>query len=371
MVGVAASLFSRLLFAYSWGFIVALLSLSRWVQRAITAYQRRRGYGVDRVLIVGVGRVGRAIIQALVARPELGYHVVGFVDDDPAKQDDLGRVRCFGPTANLPGIVEREGIDEVIITLPWMSHRKVMDIMAQCERSQVRFRIVPDLFQLSLDRVDVDEINGVPLIGIREVSIRGSGRLLKRAIDVIGSFVGLVVLSPLFLVVALLIKVESPGPVLFRQIRVGQGGRPFTVYKFRSMYVGAESLHEELQRVTNHRITFKLRDDPRCTRVGRFLRRLSIDELPQLYNVLRGEMSLVGPRPPLPSEVEKYEDWHKKRLEVAPGITGLWQVRGRADLPFEEMVMLDIYYIENWSLGLDLRILLETIPTVVSGRGAY
>ena len=186
------------------------------------------------------------------------------------------------------------------------------------------------------------------------------------------SVAALVLLSPALLLVALIVRLDSPGPVLFRQERVGRSGKPFKMFKFRSMVEGADAEQEELARgeeVDGRR--FKLRVDPRVTRVGGFLRRTSLDELPQFYNVVRGEMSLVGPRPALPDEVAHYQEWHKQRLEVVPGITGLWQVSGRSDIPFDEMVLLDVYYIENWSLGLDLRMLLQTVPKVLFGQGAY
>src|SRR5262249_34827466 len=196
---------------------------------------------------------------------------------------------------------------------------------------------------------------------------------VKRGIDVLGALTLLVVSAPLWALIALAITLDSPGPVLLRQLRLGYRGRPFRCFKFRSMRDGAASLRDEMPTAEagNERGKFKLRDDPRCTRVGRFLRRMSLDELPQLLNVLAGEMSLVGPRPPLPEEYERYEDWEKARLEMPPGITGVWQVRGRSDLDFSEMVLMDLYYIENWSLRLDLQILLQTIPAVVSRRGAY
>lgn len=382
LIGIAAIIFvlflvrpfyySRLIFGFSGILIVVLLGAFRLLWGAVLARLRQRGIGVARALIVGAGTVGRAIMQNLAALPELGYQVVGFVDDDPQKQEDLGRFKALGPTDGIVGVVREQAIDEVIITLPWISHRKIMAIMDACQRQRVRFRIVPDLFELSLSRVDIDEVNGIPLIGLREVSISRTSWLIKRAVDTAVAAIMLVFSAPLMLMAAIAIKLESPGPAVFTQVRVGQGGRPFTVYKFRSMRLGEE---EELPALAAQseagKILFKMRQDPRHTSVGRFLRRSSIDELPQLYNVLRGEMSLVGPRPAIPSEVDQYEDWHRKRLEVPPGMTGLWQVMGRSEIPFEEMVMLDIYYIENWSLGLDFRILLRTIPTVLSGRGAY
>ena len=367
------SLPSRLIFAYDAAIIVLLLSLSRWLLREILAILRKRGIGVERVLIVGAGETGRAIIRSIVAQPELGYQLVGFVDDAPDKAStDLGRIRALGDTGQVGELIRTLVIDQVIISLPWMAHRKVLSIIAQCERQKVRVRMVPDLFQLSLGQVDIDEINGLPLIGVREASISGWNQTIKRAIDVVGSALGLLLLSPILLPVALLVKLDSPGPVLFRQARVGKGGKGFTVFKFRTMVQGAENIQEQL-RASNQTADpwFKLRDDPRRTRVGKFLRRSSIDELPQLLNVLRGEMSLVGPRPGMPVEVAKYQPWHMNRLQASPGMTGLWQVSGRSELTFDEMVLLDLYYIENWSLVLDFKILLRTIPALLSARGAF
>jgi len=244
--------------------------------------------------------------------------------------------------------------------------------MRQCEREQVRGRIVPDLFQLALSRVDIEDLGGIPIIGVKEASITGWNLAFKRASDLVISSAGLILLSPLLLLISVAIKLDSPGPILFKQVRVGKGGRRFVFHKFRSMRQGAEE--ERRQLVDQDEVvgaTFKIRHDPRCTRVGRLLRRASLDELPQFYNVLRGEMSLVGPRPALPSEVEQYQEWHRRRLEISPGITGLWQVSGRSQLTFDEMCLLDIYYLENWSPLLDLKIALKTAPAVLAGRGAY
>jgi exopolysaccharide biosynthesis polyprenyl glycosylphosphotransferase len=236
----------------------------------------------------------------------------------------------------------------------------------------VRARVVPDLFQLSLTHVDFDDIGGIPLMGLREARIPRAGRFIKRALDFVLALLGLLVSAPLSLLVALAVKLDSPGPAIFKQQRVGEGGRPFYIHKFRSMRDGAEEQQEELRsRNEASGPLFKIKADPRVTRLGPFLRRRSLDEIPQLWNVLRGEMSIVGPRPGLPSEVAQYQAWHRQRLEVPPGITGLWQVSGRSDLSFDEMCLLDIYYIENWSLGLDLTIMLRTIPRVLFGEGAY
>lgn len=371
--GFRPLVYSRLLFLEAAVLIVLLTGLSRLVKRFVEARLRRRGIGVDRVLIVGGGEVGRTVIRTIVARPELGYQIVGLVDDNPDKgQANIGRVKGLGGLDRLAEIVDDQAVDQVFITLPWMYHRKIMGIVHECQRKQVRARIVPDLFQMSLSRVDVDDLGGVPLIGVRDVTINPWQRVIKRGMDVVGvTLIGMLT-WPLVALAALAIKLDSPGPVFFRQLRVGKGGQQFWCYKFRSMREGAETEQENMQAYNEAEgPLFKMRDDPRQTRIGRWLRRTSVDELPQFYNVLRGEMSIVGPRPHLPSEVACFEAWQMRRLEVAPGITGLQQVSGRSNLTFDEGCLLDIYYIENWSPLLDIRILLRTVPKVFIGDGAY
>jgi len=352
---------------------IALMGLVRAAEKMVLIHLRARGIGLTRVIIVGAGEVGRRVMRNIFAQPELGYRVIGFVDDDPEKgHTDIGPFRALGPLNNLARAIEENQADEVIITLPWMYHRKIMGIVRECHRKHVRARVVPDLFQISLSHVDVESLGGVPLVGVREVSIGRGALLLKRTIDVIGALMGLILGAPLIGLIALAIWLDSPGPIIFRQTRVGRGGRLFQMYKFRSMHEGAEEEQALLAAFNEaNGPIFKIRNDPRLTRVGRFLRRTSLDELPQLINVLRGEMSLVGPRPPLPSEVEQYKEWHKRRLEAPPGMTGLWQVSGRSRLSFDEMVLLDIYYIENWSLWMDFKILARTVPKVLFGEGAY
>ena len=365
--------YSRALFLQAGLIVIALLSVARLAQNGIEGRLRARGVGATRTIIVGAGEVGRTVMRTIVARPELGYRIVGFVDDNPQKgETDIGRFKALGPLRNLSRLIEEEAVDEVIITLPWMYHRKIMSIVRECERRQVSAHIVPDLFQMSLSQVDVDDLGGVPLIGVREVGFERGTLLVKRGMDIVGAVVGLTLGAPFLALIGLAIRLDSPGPTIFRQTRVGAGGKTFECYKFRSMHEGAEEELEQLRELNEadgH--IFKIRDDPRRTRAGRFLRRTSLDELPQLWNVLRGEMSLVGPRPPLPAEVTRYMEWHKRRLEVRPGMTGLWQVRGRSLLSFDEGVLLDIYYIENWSLWLDFKILLRTIPKTLFGNGAY
>lgn len=365
--------YSRIIFIYAGLLIILLLSIARIIRQLILARLRQAGQGVDHVLIIGAGEVGRTVMRNLIAQPELGYRVIGFLDDDPIKSTaDIGPIKALGAIENLPQVVRENGIDQVIITLPWQYHRKIIRLVNEAEQHGIRARVVPDLFQLSLGGVDVEAINGIPLISVKQTTLTGFNYTLKRAVDVILSSLFLAVISPLLLATVAAIHLDSRGPALFKQPRAGRHGKPFTVYKFRSMYEDAEARLAEL-RHQNEAVgpMFKIRDDPRRTRVGRFIRKTSIDELPQFINVLKGDMSIVGPRPALLNEVAQYQDWHRKRLEVLPGITGLWQVSGRSDLTFDEMVMLDIYYAENWSLGMDLRIMLRTVPQLLFGDGAY
>jgi exopolysaccharide biosynthesis polyprenyl glycosylphosphotransferase len=350
---------------------ILLLSLARLARRVVADQWRKRGQGLDRVLIVGAGEIGRVVMRNLVARPELGYQVVGFVDDDLSK-GDMGRFKALGGLDSIGSAIKSEKVDEVIITLPWTYHRTIMGLVRSCQAAGVRARVVPDLFQLSLSHVDFDDMGGIPLMGLRNTSIPRVGRFFKRLIDILLALVALVIFSPVLGIIALLIRLDSPGPAVFSQRRVGEDGRPFDIHKFRTMRVGAEEQQAQLQDFNQSSgPLFKMKFDPRVTRMGRFLRRSSLDELPQFVNVLRGQMSVVGPRPGLPPEVAQYQPWQRQRLEVRPGITGLWQVSGRSDLSFDEMCLLDIYYIENWSLGLDLTIMLRTIPRVLFADGAY
>jgi exopolysaccharide biosynthesis polyprenyl glycosylphosphotransferase len=365
--------YSRIIFVYAGILILVLLSSLRLVRRLILGRLRQAGQGVDRLLIIGAGEVGRAVMRNIIAQPELGYQIVGFLDDDPAKSSsDIGPIKALGPIENLPVVIKALDIAQVIITLPWQYHRKTVRLVLEAEEAGVRARVVPDLFQLSLGGVDVETINGIPLISIKQTVLTGWNLVIKRSLDLSFAIAFMLVTAPIWLIIAAAIKLDSPGPVFFKQERAGKGGKPFQVYKFRSMVVGAEA--EQAKLAAQNEATgplFKIRDDPRRTRVGRFIRQTSLDELPQFINVIRGEMSVVGPRPALFSEVAQYQEWQCKRLDIQPGITGLWQVSGRSDLTFDEMVMLDIYYGENWSLGADIRIMLRTVPQFLFGDGAY
>ncbi len=364
---------SRLVYGMAGGLILLFATIAHLLNRIILTRMRRRGVGIRRILLVGAGEMSRTIMRTLLAEPGLGYHVVGFLDDNPQKGErNLGPFTGLGPIDNLSQALVENQVDEVIITLPWQYHRRIMSVLRQCQQSGVRVRVVPDVLQLSLDRVDIEVLNGIPLISVRPTTIAGPQFAIKRAMDLTMGGLGLVIALPVMAVLALAVKLDSPGPVFFVQKRVGRDGKLFRAYKFRSMVTDAESMKPQLERLNEaDGPLFKIKDDPRLTRVGRFLRRTSLDELPQIFNVLKGEMSLVGPRPALPEEVAVYAPWHRKRLEALPGMTGLWQVSGRSNLGFDEMVMLDIYYVENWSPGLDISILFRTIPKVLIGEGAY
>lgn len=365
--------YSRLIFLYAAVFVILLLGISRAVILLLRGYLRARGVAVQRVVLVGAGDVGRMVMRNIAARPNLGYRLIGFLDDNPTKNTtDIGRFKALGALDNFEQVLCTYPVDEAIICLPWQSHRTVARLLNQCELAGVRAHIVPDLFQLTKNQMRVEDLNGVPLISTREVSIAGVNLIVKRLMDLAIVSVGSLFALPVGLLIALAIRLDSPGPIIYSQTRVGKGGKHFAIYKFRSMVLDAEERREEVAALNEATgPLFKMRDDPRRTRVGRFLRRFSLDELPQLINVLRGEMSFIGPRPNLPEEVAQYKEWHGKRLSVNPGMTGLWQVSGRSDLTFDEMVLLDIYYAENWSLGMDLGILLMTGPRVLFAKGAY
>jgi exopolysaccharide biosynthesis polyprenyl glycosylphosphotransferase len=371
---------SRIVFLYAWGIGIVLMLLHRrllsWGRRLLW----RAGIGVDRVLIVGDGEAARRVMQAMFGEPYLGYRLVGFASDTEGRErlnvaTERGPIVCprLGTTDEVSDLVQRHRVDEVIIAPDGVDIARTGEIVTACREHVVKFRLVPDLAQFSQDRASVGEIAGIPLIGISDGSIRGWNAVMKRTIDILVATSVLAVAAIPMLVIAVLVKRDSPGPILFRQTRVGKDGRLFTMLKFRCMVQDAEAQREALMReagTTDTRL-FKLVDDPRLTRIGRTLRRYSLDELPQFIQVLRGDMSLIGPRPPIPEEVRQYDEWHLQRLLVKPGLTGLWQINGRSHLSFDEMVRLDLYYAENWSPWLDLKIMLRTVPAVVAGRGAW
>ncbi|MBX7251673.1 MAG: sugar transferase [Candidatus Promineofilum sp.] len=370
--------FSRLLIFWALVFIVLFIGAARLMRRLLLNALYRRGIGAERALVVGVGEAGRSLIRTLLARPDLGFAVAGYLDDGGGENNiGLGRIPRLGHYDDLERhLAVLAPVHTVFIALPGEMHRQMLDLLQLSQQHGARVQVVPDLLQLSLNRVEFSNMGGVPVLGVRDMSVVGHNRrfdqLLKRVLDLaIVILLGIPALI-LMAIVAIAIRLDSGGPVLYASPRVGRDGRPFAMYKFRSMVVGADEQKEALRELNEaDGPMFKIRDDPRLTPVGRVIRRLSLDELPQIYNVLRGQMSLVGPRPPLPEEVAAYKPWHQQRLAVVGGLTGLWQVSGRSDLTFDELCLLDIYYIENWSLALDVRILLQTVPHLLSRRGAY
>ena len=369
-------------------FVLVLLSvgLIRLLMRSAQTFARRRQINLIPTLVVGRGHEASLFIREMRERPALGYRVIGVIDTqiaEPNQSDVYEGVPVIGTLQGLPDTIRDSGANEVIIADPQVNGDALFEVMMRCGRRRgVEFRIAPSLFNCLPRKTEIDQIGVLPMIRLFREPLSSGARILKRSSDLIISSLSIALLSPLWLLIALLIKLDSRGPVFYTQERVGMDGRLFLLYKFRTMVANADSeLHREYQRAfiagraeanlgNEQKPTYKLFADPRITRVGRFLRKTSIDEVPQLWNVLLGDMSIVGPRPPIPYEVEAYELWHRKRLDMKPGLTGLWQVSGRNRLPFEEMVRLDLFYIENWSLLLDLQIILRT-GFVMLGREGH
>jgi exopolysaccharide biosynthesis polyprenyl glycosylphosphotransferase len=369
---------SRMWVGLSLGLSLVLGLLSRRSWHRWMGRQRQRGRLAFDTLVVGNNREGRHLVDQMARRP-IGFRPVGIVavgdDPDDASVIDLTAARSVpvvGRADELRALIERTGAECVFVASSAIASEDMRPIAEAVRLSGVEVRITATLPEVLASRLSVQPLGGITALSLRPVRLTGTQMVAKLTFDILLAGLLLIVLAPLLAAIALAIRTTSPGPVLFRQQRVGLRGRPFTMLKFRTMGLGADAMVDDLRAARGvDDVMFKLADDPRVTRVGRFLRRYSLDELPQLLNVVRGEMSLVGPRPPLPEEVTRYEPWQFDRLEVPPGITGLWQVSGRADLSFDDCVRLDVFYIENWSLAYDLYILGRTIPILLSSRGAY
>jgi exopolysaccharide biosynthesis polyprenyl glycosylphosphotransferase len=376
--------YARGVFVLDFVFVLAGVGLLRLVMRSVQTFVRSRQINLIPTLVVGRGTEASLFIREMRERPTLGYRVIGVVDtttaDDQSTYED---VPVIGTLESLPEVIRDSGANEVIIADPQVNGDALFEVMMRCGRRRgVEFRIAPSLFNCLPRKTEIDQIGVLPMIRLFREPLSSGARIVKRTFDLLVAALSIAVLFPLWLLIALLIKLDSKGAVFYTQERVGMDGRLFLLYKFRTMKAGADSqVHREYQRAfiagraeanvgDDQKPTYKLLADPRITRVGKVLRRTSLDEVPQLLNVLAGDMSLVGPRPPIPYEVEAYELWHRKRLDMKPGLTGLWQVSGRNRLPFEEMVRLDLFYIENWSLLLDLKIILRT-GFVMIGREGY
>ena len=327
----------------------------------------------QRTVILGSGDVAGRVLERLQRHDELGLQPIGIVDDEVHGMHDTD-VPVLGRIDELRDVLRRHSVDRVIIAFTRTSHEDLLAAMRACREERVAVDIVPRLFEFLEGARAVDRIGGLPVLSIGAHKLSRSSALAKRGLDIAFSALALLAVAPLLIVIAIAIKLESRGPVLFRQLRAGRGGKPFEVLKFRSMYVDADRDKRELleRNEMEHGVLFKMRADPRVGKVGGVLRRLSLDELPQLINVLRGDMSLVGPRPLVLDESEALgSSWPARRLDLRPGLTGPWQISGRSDLSVQDMVRLDFQYVTGWSLARDIEIILATVPAVLSARGAY
>lgn len=375
--------YSRSIFLLDFAFALCFIGAFHAAFRYLQTQFRHHDINLIPTLVIGTNNEAQQTIDELRERPDLGYRVVGILYVEAEDERMFAGIPVVGDLTALPRIVKDLGIQEVIITDRTLSSERLFDAIMQIGRRQrLEFRFAPSLFGVLPQKTSVEQIGVLPMVRLFREPLSDSQRFAKRISDIAISIPSVIVLSPLFFLISLFIKSGSRGPVFFRQERVGMDGRVFLCYKFRTMIADAdESLHKESYRKNiggggeanagdDERPVFgKVKDDPRITNAGKWLRRSSLDELPQLFNVIRGEMSVVGPRPPILYEVEEYDVRHRKRLDMKPGITGLWQVSGRNRLRFEEMVQIDQYYIENWSLWLDLKIILMTLPAMFRGDG--
>ena len=363
----------RLIYIYFYLLSIVFLLGYRTILRTWHRLRHDKSGSVARILVVGAGDMGRRLVAEFHRQEWPGIEFVGFLDDSSEKQGkQILNLPILGQLDDAVQIIQREAVDEVIIALPAHAHSQLANLVALLHEQPIRVRVVPDYFGLAFFGATVESLGGIPLIGLRDPAIDDFQRFAKRLLDIFLSGAGLVLASPILAAVAVAIKLEDGGPVFYHASRVGENGRLFRMLKFRSMIRDADKLQHQVNQVdANGNLIHKTADDPRITRVGRVIRRTSIDELPQLFNVLRGEMSLVGPRPELPWLVETYEPWQRKRFAVPQGITGWWQVNGRSDNAMHLHTDQDLYYIQNYSLWLDLQILWRTITIVLRGKGAY
>ena len=358
---------SYFLFYGSLFFGVVYIATLRYLHTLVTGRLLEQAGCRRRAVLVGSGKHIEAVAHALAGRSHTPVDVVGYISLTPRPQNGL---RSLGQLAELPQVLARERVQEVIIADPDFPQDQAVELVDQCHQRGVSVHIAPSTMEILFKRAEFVPGESVPLFTLRPPVFEGIDYAVKRTFDLVLSIVLLVVLSPVLLAIAVAVKLSSRGPVIYRSARPGMAGRPFRCFKFRTMREHADQADVESLNEASGAL-FKIRHDPRLTPVGRFLRRFSLDELPQLVNVIRGEMSLVGPRPLPMRDFERLEEWHKKRYLVLPGITGLWQVSGRSELDFDDLVRLDFLYLERWSVLLDMVIMLKTIPAVLSRRGAF
>ena len=354
------------------GIAVCLLSIEKAMLIQSFKHARPGEDSYKHLLVVGTGKRAENFVQMVKQHAEWGIKIVGIIDDEADKiGKEISNIKVIGLLKDIPNILHEKIIDEVLFIVPrsWLS--RIEQSILSCEREGIKVSVAVDLFNFNIGKLQATDLGGIPLMRLETTPGSPWELFIKRSLDIIVSLVGLVILAPLLILIAVVIKLNSPGPLFFKQERNGMNGRKFTLLKFRSMVVGAEKMQEELLALNEmDGPVFKIKDDPRLTKIGKFMRKTSLDELPQLINVLKGDMSLVGPRPPIPGEVTNYETWQRRRLSLRPGITCFWQISGRNEIDFERWMKLDLEYIDNWSLWLDFKILLKTIPVVLFGIGA-
>ncbi len=352
---------------------VLLIGLAKMLMLGFFHLVRLRGYNYRNILLAGTGNRAQQFMKVVENHREWGLHIIGLIDRDPALIGKFVRgYKVIGTFDDLKRIIHNYVIDEVIFVVPGAWLRKIENYISVCETEGLKVSVAVDFFEPKISKIKLTDLSHFPLLYIESTPDQVWHLLIKRIFDVIVSFICLVILAPVFITISLFIKFTSPGPIFFAQERCGLNSRKFTLFKFRTMVPDAHrQLAELLGQNEMQGPAFKMTNDPRLTEIGKFLRKTSLDELPQLWNVLKGDMSLIGPRPPLPEEVQQYDGWHRRRLRMRPGITCLWQVNGRNNISnFDEWARLDLEYIEKWSLWLDCKILLKTIPVVLVGLGA-
>jgi len=359
---------SRLLFVLFVLFTYVSMLMWRFLAQSVIRLRRRRFTQARQVLVLGAGNAGREMQKQISAHPRTGLSVIGFLDDQP-NQDDL---EILGSLDSLEQVLLTYKPSDVVIALPQQAYAQINRMIEILHRQPIKVWLIPDCFHLALHKAAVEEFGGIPLLDLRAPALSDQQRLIKRAFDLVFSFIAMPFALVLMAMIGLAIRLEGPGALIFSQTRLGENGKLFKMHKFRTMQPGAEHLQSDVERLDEQgRLIHKRADDPRVTRVGKFLRRSSLDELPQLFNVILGEMSLVGPRPELPHLVEFYDTWQRQRFAAPQGITGWWQINGRSDRPMHLHTEDDLYYIQHYSLALDMWILLRTIAVVVKGEGAF
>jgi len=370
---------------YGWILAIILVSISRQILREGQRYLFKFGIGVQSTIIIGANRISHLILSEIQKNPYLGYKVIG-IFDKRKKEENFAGVKVLRNEEEISDLIKKQRVDEIIQANPQLPSKNVINLINLCDRYKIDFKFAPSLFGVYTTNTKVNIFAGVPVVELRKTPLEGWGRITKRLMDITGTSLALTIFSPILLIVALLVKITSKGPIFYKHKRLGRFGKEFELYKFRSMkleycmgdsYGGDKALEnfqeilKDPQKKEEFSKDFKLRNDPRVTTLGKFLRKTSLDELPQLFNVLKGEISLVGPRPIVKEELKKFGNYKEQRLLLKPGITGLWQIGGRTDLSYQERAKLDIYYIENWSVFLDIKILFKTLLVFFKIKNAY